>query len=393
LASAAAARQPSATVLREAEAFIRQFHKERDRLDELPRRLAEIRSEIAVRGGYVHTHEELEFGARVAWRNSRRCIGRLYWRGLHVIDRRNVHTAEGVFKAVVEHLLSATNGGKIRPTITVFAPSAWGQPGVRVWNEQLVRYAGYRCADGRVIGDPRNVTLTEIVSALGWKGGRRGQYDVLPLVIEAPGEEPRLFELPGEAVLDVPLTHPEYDWFAELGLRWHAVPAISDQRLEIGGISYTCAPFNGWYMSTEIGARNLADPHRYDMPPAIADRLGLDRRSDRSLWKDRALVELNIAVLSSFERAGVTMTDHHTEARRFMRHLDTEEQAERIVPVDWSWIVPPMSGATMPVFHRYYDDADLRPNFYRPELTIEQQASSACPVPSWRRPREPRSIA
>jgi Nitric oxide synthase, oxygenase domain len=30
---------------------------------------------------------------------------------------------------------------------------------------------------------------------------------------------------------------------------------------------------------------------------------------------------------------------------------------------DWSWIVPPICGAATPVFHRYYDAADLRPNY------------------------------
>ena len=36
-------------------------------------------------------------------------------------------------------------------------------------------------------------------------------------------------------------------------MKWYGVPMISDMRLEIGGISYTAAPFNGWYMGTEIG--------------------------------------------------------------------------------------------------------------------------------------------
>jgi nitric-oxide synthase len=36
----------------------------------------------------------------------------------------------------------------------------------------------------------------------------------------------------------------------------------------------------------------------------------------------------------------------------------------REVPADWSWIVPPMSGGITPVFHQYYEDRDLRPNFY-----------------------------
>jgi len=57
-------------------------------------------------------------------------------------------------------------------------------------------------------------------------------------------------------------------------------------------------------MGTEIGARNLGDVNRYNLLPVIAERMGLDTRSDRTLWKDRALVELNVAVLSSFARHG-----------------------------------------------------------------------------------------
>ena len=48
-----------------------------------------------------------------------------------------------------------------------------------------------------------------------------------------------------------------------------------------------------------------------------------------------------------------------------MAHLAKEERAGRMTPTDWTWIVPPMSGALTPVFHRYYDDADLRPNYVR----------------------------
>jgi nitric-oxide synthase, bacterial len=40
-----------------------------------------------------------------------------------------------------------------------------------------------------------------------------------------------------------------------------------------------------------------------------------------------------------------------------------EQRAGRITPADWSWIVPPISGAATPVFHRYHDTADLRPNY------------------------------
>ncbi|MEO3802491.1 nitric oxide synthase oxygenase [Nonomuraea sp. B1E8] len=347
--------------LREAERFLRLFHAENPAAGGLGARLRDVTREVARTGTYTHTYEELEFGARVAWRNNNRCIGRLYWRSLRVRDRRRVATAEGVALECVAHLREATGNGKIRPTITVLPPDTPAMRGPRVLNDQLIRYAGYRTPGG-VVGDPRNVGLTELAQSMGWRGGS-GRFDVLPLIVQPGLGEALLCHLPGDAVLEVPLTHPEYPWFADLDLRWHAVPAISDMCLEIGGICYPCAPFNGWYMGTEIGARNLADEDRYDLLGVTAERLGLDTSTERSLWRDHALVELNVAVLHSFERAGVTMTDHHTESRRFLTHLSKEERAGRACPADWSWIVPPLSGAATPVFHRYYDTRVLTPAF------------------------------
>jgi nitric-oxide synthase len=69
------------------------------------------------------------------------------------------------------------------------------------------------------------------------------------------------------------------------------------------------------------------------------------------------------AVLHSFRAHGVTITDHHTESRRFLTHVEREERAGRQCPADWSWIVPPMSGSQTPVFHRYYDAETTGPRF------------------------------
>jgi nitric-oxide synthase len=364
----------------EAEDFLRLHHRENPTAGPLEPRLHAVLASIERTGTYVHTHTELEFGAKVAWRNSSRCIGRLYWRSLKVRDRRGIHSADGVFGELVHHLRVSTNGGRIRPTITVFGPARPGQDGVRIWNEQLVRYAGYRQPGGAVVGDPRYVEFTQALREMGWAGGRGGYFDLLPIVVQMPGEAPRWYEVPADAVLEVPLSHPEYDWFAELDVRWHALPAISNMRLEIGGISYPAAPFSGWYMGTEIGARNLADTDRYGLMPEVAKRLGLDTSSDRSLWKDRVLVELNVAVLHSFARAGVTVTDHHTESTRFLTHLAREEQAGRTVPADWSWIVPPMSSGQTPVFHQYYQDRDQRPNFYLDDRARSLGRTGRCPM-------------
>jgi nitric-oxide synthase len=352
------------SLLAEAQAYLQLFCRECNSEDTFSKRYTEIRSAIKQSGSYRHTFEELEHGARVAWRNSARCIGRLQWQALIVRDMRHLSRAEEVFTALVEHLHLATNGGKIRPMITVFASQEPGQPGIRIWNPQLIRYAGYRLPDGSILGDPLHVELTEIVGSLGWRKEKRTPFDVLPIVIQMPGQRPEMFELPDSAVLEVPLCHPDYPWFASLGLKWHALPVISNMRLEIGGISYTAAPFNGFYMGAEIGARNLGDTDRYNLLPFIAGAMGLDIRSDRTLWKDRVLVELNVAVLHSFALHGVTMVDHHTVSRQFITHEKKEMQVGRVLPADWGWIVPPLSGSATPVFHRHYKDIVLKPNFF-----------------------------
>jgi nitric-oxide synthase len=356
-----------------AHAFLEQFHAETNPAYPLRRRLRRVRAEIERTGTYVHTEAEVEFGAKVAWRNAARCIGRLYWHGLHVRDRRAVHTPSAVADECAAHLRACTRGGRIRSTITVFAPDRPGQPGPRIVNDQLVRYAGHRTSTGGIRGDGGQAELTEHALALGWQPpDPPGRFDVLPLLISADGSAPEVHELPRDAVLEVPLVHPEFAWFAKLRLRWHAVPAISNMPLSIGGVTYPAAPFNGWYLGTEIGARNLADAQRYDLLPVVADGMGLDRGSDRTLWRDRAVIELVRAVQHSFDVAGVTMSDHHEEARRFLKHVAKEERAGRGCPADWSWIVPPISGALTPVFHRYYDEPDptTRPAYLPPADTL-----------------------
>jgi nitric-oxide synthase, bacterial len=353
------------SLLASAERFVTLFHSEND-AGPPGRRLRQVRREIEVTGTYRHTPAELVFGARVAWRNSSRCIGRLYWRSLRVRDRREVTAAPDIAAESVAHLGEATNGGRIRPVITVFAPDMPDRPGPRILSPQLVRYAGHQSAGGTITGDPANADLTRLARDLGWPGGRpAGRFDLLPLLVQEAGAPVTLHELPPGAVLEVPIGHPEFGWFAGLGLRWYAVPVISDMYLDIGGICYPAAPFNGWYMCTEIGSRDLGDTDRYDQLPVIARQMGLSTASDRTLWKDKAMTELNLAVLHSFSTAGVTIADHHTESVRFLRHLQREQRQGRACPADWTWIVPPAASSATPVFHRYYHDFDQAPNFYR----------------------------
>ncbi|XGI84307.1 nitric oxide synthase oxygenase [Halorutilales archaeon Cl-col2-1] len=358
-------------VYKEAEEFVRQAYSELGKEDEIDERLEEIRSSIDETGHYEHTYEELEHGARMAWRNSNRCIGRLFWDRLNVIDERGRETAKGVYEALCDHIEYATNDGDIKPAISIFKPMVRGEQQVRIWNYELVRYAGYETEDG-IIGDPDEVEFTEYCESRGWEpDGERTEFDLLPLVIQIRDNEPQIFDAPDEIALEVGIRHPEYDWFEDLGLRWYAVPIVSDMRLEIGGLQYTAAPFNGWYMETEIGARNFADEDRYDMLPEVAEGLGYDTSNPRSLWKDEAVVELNRAVLHSYEEDGVQIVDHHTAAEQFEQFEEEEEDEGREVTGKWSWLIPPVSPATTHIFHKPYDDTVKTPNYFYQDAPYE----------------------
>lgn len=307
--------------------------------------------------------ESLQDQARLAWKNSVRCIGRLHWKSLQVRDERCLEDTGQIFDALVKHLETATNGGRILPTMTVF--SSWKSPEseIRIWNHQLIRYAAHETSDGKILGDPMNLALTRVALALGWKApSMPGRFDLLPLIIQS-GDKIGMYELPRSVVLEVKLRHPAYPWFEALGLRWYAVPALSDQIFATGNEVYPCAPFNGWYMGTEIGARDLADTNRYNQLPVIAEKLGLETQRRGSLWRDHALLVLNEAVIHSFMSDGVQLVDHHQASNEFIRFCKNEEKAGRQVNADWSWIVPPMSGSTTPVFHRHYALNPELPNF------------------------------
>lgn len=367
-------------LLEQARSWLEQFHSEKQCVAAFSGRWAEVRSQIRDLGAYSLTNEELAYGAKVAWRNSMRCVGRLGWDGLTVRDCRHLYTAEEVFAALVEHIKQSTNQGRIIPMISIFAPESSAGPKVRIWNRQLIGYAGYRQADGSIVGDPLNVDFTQYAQELGWSRPSQGRFNLLPILIEVDGEV-RWFDLPSGLVQEIAVRHPVYDWFEELDLKWFALPAVSGMRLEIGGVSFPAAPFSGWYVGSEVGARDLADVNRYNALPQIGKRLGLDIQSDRSLWKDRALIELNAAVLWSFSKARVAMVDHHAVTRQFLVHEQREAQAGRCVYADWTWMVPPISGGTTPVFHRKFKNRTLKPNFFPQSMPWQRRNTGACPFP------------
>ncbi|MBH0113837.1 nitric oxide synthase oxygenase [Novosphingobium sp. YJ-S2-02] len=351
--------------IEEAVAFVRQYHRENDLDPALSRqREREVSTSLRRTGHYEHTREELAFGARVAWRNHARCIGRLFWKSLEVFDCRDITSPDAIAGQVVEHLRFAGGNGQVRSAISVFAPVVGDAIPAYIENRQAAQYAGHLRQGGGILGDPLNAEFTRIVTSMGWRPPEApGRFDLLPLLIRDPAGHRHVYDLPADSVREVDIRHPANPGFAELALRWYTVPLVSDMILTIGGIDYPCAPFNGFYMGTEIASRNFVDHNRYDLLDEVGRVLGLDQRD--ALWKDTALTELNRAVLHSFDAAGATIVDHHTASRQFLDFAQKEQACGRVVSANWSWIVPPQASAACQTFHLPMRDHQDVPNYYR----------------------------
>ncbi|KAK8065357.1 hypothetical protein PG997_012104 [Apiospora hydei] len=287
-------------------------------------------------------------------------------------DLRFVTTSSGMALRLIEALKAAFNGGEIRPTVFVFPPRGPNERGPMIWNSNLLSFAGYDEGDGRILGDPQNVSLTNAIIELGWQPPPiRTQWDLLPIVTMAQGDEPVITEL-SEA--DFPI----------LGLRWTAAPALSRLGFTIGGVQYTATPFIGWFMDAEIGVRNLADSFRYNVLPDIVRSMGLAQGDldalpdyERLALLSRAQLELNYAVTWSYGKAKVRIIDSLAASELFS-NFDDEHLAEHgyRLPSDPYWLAPPQ-GSIIPIWHR-----GASPN-YQPKPMICHHAQD--PIKAWKR--------
>lgn len=81
--------------------------------------MAEVANEVEKTGTYTLNTDELHFGAKTAWRNAPRCIGRIQWNKLEIQDARHIKTAEEMFNCLCKHLEFATNNGNLRYLISI----------------------------------------------------------------------------------------------------------------------------------------------------------------------------------------------------------------------------------------------------------------------------------
>ncbi|KAL4440247.1 hypothetical protein ABPG75_003248 [Micractinium tetrahymenae] len=339
---------PRQALIREALEYQDLYHKDKGSPPGAKEaRVAEILAEIEASGTYTHTFDELQHGARCAWRNAPKCSNRKFWEELQLVDGRAARTPQDMFDACLEVLERATLSCVTTANIAVFwAQTPGTADGPRVWNNQLIRYAGFKQPDDSVVGDPAEADFTDLVQQrFGWSppAGADPRFTLLPVLLQAhPDQAPELFTLPPQYVISVPIRHPDNEGISALNLQWYAVPAVSCLELSVGGLTYTACPFNGWYADTEI-VRNITDESRLNMCRPVAAALGLDTKSESSMWRDRAIVEVDVAVMYSFREAGMGMVDHTTLMQQFWRWYNRELVRRGYSPGNWKWIITPVS--------------------------------------------------
>ncbi|PYH90281.1 nitric-oxide synthase [Aspergillus ellipticus CBS 707.79] len=355
---------------------------------------------------WTQTREELRYGLRLAWRNSRKCIMRSRYQELDLCDLRHIHTSVGMVTTLLDAVTKAFNRGQITPTVFVFPPKSVDGNGPMFWNQQVLNFAAvsspcfnpskpevtdstqYELDDGSILGDPSNVQLTKDIIDLGWAPpSPKGRWDLLPLVAMAEDDAPALVELPDHLRRLISIEHPDYPGIGQLDLKWYQFPALSRLGFDIGGVQY---------MDAEIGVRNLADTFRFDSLPDVAKAVGFNVDSYRKRpeyanirvmedlpdyeqlrWLSRAQAELNYAVRWSFLQKGVTCVGTLAASSDWC-HFDDDHAAKNGYRMnsDPYWLSPPQ-GSIVPVWHR-----GGAPN-YQPKPMICRNRYD--PVKSWHR--------
>ena len=241
---------------------------------------------------------------------------------------------------------------KIKPYITIFSPNQ----APRIYNNQLIRYAGYEHA-----GDPSEREITQLAEHLGWKG-KGTDFDVLPLIYQLPNDSIKWYELPNELIKEVEIEHEHYPKLKDLNLKWYGVPIISNMDLKIGGITYPTAPFNGWYMVTEIAVRNFTDSYRYNLLESIAEAFEFGTLKIILLIK----IEHSLNLIMRYTihlNLKVFLLLMLTASKQFQLFEEKELANNRDVTGKWSWLAPPLSPTLTSNYHHGYNN-EMDPNFH-----------------------------
>ena len=81
---------PRDQMLQQAEDFINEYYQDRENHEKpgvgKEERTIEVMRQLKSVESYTLTEDELTWGARTAWRNASRCVARIIWKKLRVLD-------------------------------------------------------------------------------------------------------------------------------------------------------------------------------------------------------------------------------------------------------------------------------------------------------------------
>ena len=152
--------------------------------------------------------------------------------------------------------------------------------------------------------------------------------------------------------------------------------------MTIGGITYPTSPVHRLVPRPRaLAPATSATSTATTCCQEIAEAFGIDTSDRRSLWKDRAVIEMTTAVLHSYDQAGMRMDDHYTATEKFHKWVQAEAKKGREVEAEWTWMIPPISASLTPVFHQEYSNVEKLPNFVQsPRADVARRAGRHLPV-------------
>ena len=87
--------------------------------------------------------------------------------------------------------LFASLRGRLLPMITIFAQKQDDQPGIRIWNSQLIRFAGYEQSDGSVM-IALLISAVSVGLMIASGVGYLGQKNIAPLMVPSADHAPTM---------------------------------------------------------------------------------------------------------------------------------------------------------------------------------------------------------
>lgn len=247
---------------------------------------------------------------------------RTAWKTLQIRDRRHVFSAEAIFQNIKDHFdtimdqdILNTNDNITPPPciMTVFRPQIQNEiMGIRFLSSHLFQYAGYMDKEnGIVLGDPSNVEYTNylIETNLWSPPSTRGAYDLLPLVLKMPHiDKPFVYILPRDITKhEVVLEHARYPGVKGICLKCAPIPFVMNYSMNLGGLVYPCAPFNGCFSPAEKSS-TLLYCKKYGIRSLLGNTMGY--QTEDKIIEQSVALELEQTILNSFEKKWHNILDY-----------------------------------------------------------------------------------